>query len=301
MYPRRTNDNPMRKAFTLIELLVVIAIIAILAAILFPVFAQAKAAAKKTAAISNLKQNGLAAIMYVDANDDTYPQSFYVELVGTTRQTVSAYDVLLPFTKNKQIFQDPAKQGDDAIKIKNSGVLAAWPVLGTRTREDIIAVGFAFNFALFENPGSPTAPDPVISASAIPAVADTTMFYSADFRRNADVAKEISANGGSAATTAEQTTWRNRYGNPVPTWAANYVTTPAFGTLPQRFFFSGAARHGGQIVINYADGHANTKNRFADLPGTGADRNSTTGAVVKCYNLPLDLNGIPDLTGESRE
>src|SRR6186997_586733 len=60
----------MKRAFTLIELLVVIAIIAILAAILFPVFAQAKAAAKKTDAISNTKQVTLAAKMYNNDNDD---------------------------------------------------------------------------------------------------------------------------------------------------------------------------------------------------------------------------------------
>ena len=65
----------MKKAFTLIELLVVIAIIAILAAILFPVFAQAKAAAKKAASISNQKQIGLSVIMYSSDYDDIYPRN----------------------------------------------------------------------------------------------------------------------------------------------------------------------------------------------------------------------------------
>ena len=56
----------------MIELLVVIAIIAVLAAVLFPVFAQAKAAAKKTTCISNLKQLSLGTMMYINDHDDTF-------------------------------------------------------------------------------------------------------------------------------------------------------------------------------------------------------------------------------------
>ena len=63
-----------KRGFTLIELLVVIAIIAILAAILFPVFAQAKEAAKKTHCISNTKQTCLACLMYAGDWDDRLPR-----------------------------------------------------------------------------------------------------------------------------------------------------------------------------------------------------------------------------------
>ena len=74
--PERTGTCKvaiMKKAFTLIELLVVIAIIAILAAILFPVFAQAKASAKKIGDLSNIKQIGTASVLYQSDNEDRYP------------------------------------------------------------------------------------------------------------------------------------------------------------------------------------------------------------------------------------
>ena len=78
---------PMKRAFTLIELLVVIAIIAILAAILFPVFAQAKAAAKKSTCLSNTKQIGVATVLYEGDYDDIIPLAGYQNFVANTPTT----------------------------------------------------------------------------------------------------------------------------------------------------------------------------------------------------------------------
>lgn len=75
------------RAFTLIELLVVIAIIAILAAILFPVFAQAKLAAKKSSGISNVKQTVLSFMIYTTDWDDNMPMAFSRRSDGTWRYT----------------------------------------------------------------------------------------------------------------------------------------------------------------------------------------------------------------------
>jgi len=82
----------MKRAFTLIELLVVIAIIAILAAILFPVFAQAKEAAKRTSCLSNLNQLGKASMMYLADYDDTlYPHRFNCRDANNNFETCRQY------------------------------------------------------------------------------------------------------------------------------------------------------------------------------------------------------------------
>jgi prepilin-type N-terminal cleavage/methylation domain-containing protein len=103
--------SSIRKGFTLIELLVVIAIIAILAAILFPVFAQAKQAAKKTQAISNFKQAGTAVAMYTTDFDGGYMLSNSGSIGGIgwgygPPDTVPGQQ-MTPYIKNTQINIDP--------------------------------------------------------------------------------------------------------------------------------------------------------------------------------------------------
>jgi prepilin-type N-terminal cleavage/methylation domain-containing protein/prepilin-type processing-associated H-X9-DG protein len=124
-----------RRAFTLIELLVVIAIIAILAAILFPVFAQAKDAAKKTQSLNNVKQIALGLTMYTaDADDHWSPSQYGGGGSGTDHITWAT--MVFPYIKN----------GDR--NVTNAGNAVTWAKDG-----------------LFRSPGNPQAVKPFPSQS----------------------------------------------------------------------------------------------------------------------------------------
>jgi prepilin-type N-terminal cleavage/methylation domain-containing protein len=102
------------RAFTLIELLVVIAIIAILAAILFPVFAQAKSAAKRTQDLSNVKQLTLGVVMYTGDNDDLLPATRVVESGegwGNPALRRTWKDVVVPYIKSGGRLPNPLGDG----------------------------------------------------------------------------------------------------------------------------------------------------------------------------------------------
>ncbi len=110
-------NRRITRGFTLIELLVVIAIIAILAAILFPVFAQAREKARQASCQSNLKQMGAALMQYTQDFDETYPLSNpgtndFCPTMGA-RGGWGAWmgNLLMPYTKNTQIYSCPSRPG----------------------------------------------------------------------------------------------------------------------------------------------------------------------------------------------
>jgi len=152
------------RAFTLIELLVVIAIIAILAAILFPVFAQAKLAAKKTADLSNIKQIGTATVMYENDYDDQFPMATVYNNANPCcgyLERWSSQLVLGPYIKNTAIFLAPI----DNYKPDITTYPAEAPLPTTRLAAPISYMANALNTGLigtsggqcFDFPSTPTA------------------------------------------------------------------------------------------------------------------------------------------------
>jgi prepilin-type N-terminal cleavage/methylation domain-containing protein len=132
----------VRKAFTLIELLVVIAIIAILAAILFPVFAQAKRAAKKTQCLANIRQLGVAVSLYQGDWDDAYPDTGdpYLWFGRSFRWPLMPY---LNIGQKQQVGSISAASGSPAILLCPEDALSAAQFDGT---------SYAYSLAFYHSP-----------------------------------------------------------------------------------------------------------------------------------------------------
>jgi len=188
-----------RSGFTLIELLVVIAIIAILAAILFPVFAQAKAAAKKTSAISNFNQIDKGVLMYENDNDDLYPVHKYADpATGNATgnrvgwQPIMWRELVEPYIKNgMEPFTDVSDPADGVVdSIPKGGVFQA---VGHPTGRDLIEMHHGLTTGRVEWPGSAgmaAYPFKPLSQTALSRPAETAMLmekgYNPDWDTGAD-------------------------------------------------------------------------------------------------------------------
>jgi prepilin-type processing-associated H-X9-DG protein/prepilin-type N-terminal cleavage/methylation domain-containing protein len=221
-------------AFTLIELLVVIAIIAILAAILFPVFAQARASARKASCTSNMKQIGLAVSMYADDYDETLiPQ----RAPAPKNQVYAWMQLAQPYVKNKQVFICPEA-----------------PELSKFTKEDIsVESGYGMNRVHWngDDKVGGTAPDPptmdylsgggkrgVATLSAVEAPAETIFATDHD-------GQEVLWTHGSDTHGFVRALQSD--GKPYPTNVKD--------TNNRKEQFKAASRHGGGANYVFVDGH----------------------------------------------
>jgi prepilin-type N-terminal cleavage/methylation domain-containing protein/prepilin-type processing-associated H-X9-DG protein len=156
-----THFSRRRTAFTLIELLVVIAIIAILAAILFPVFAQAREKARQASCLSNNRQYATATLMYTQDYDESFPMSAY--LAGNCVSTF--YRDVNPYVKNHQITVCPSET--QAIQLQAA--------VGAPCADTPPYTSYVINAAVFQNgffPGVQT-----ISLAQINKPVETAMTY----------------------------------------------------------------------------------------------------------------------------
>jgi len=232
-----------RRAFTLIELLVVIAIIAILAAILFPVFAQAREKARQAQCISNLKQIANATTMYVQDYDETFPawawnpERQLARPDGTTYTGKVIWPLLyMPYVKNQQVFSCPS---DTTVR---SSVSNTWG--------KPFPMSYGTNLRIHRCVDTiQCATGQPLSIAAIDAPADT--YWIADVWNGSPIGIESGPVSGCAwGTPSRPTNGVDRMIFVQNTTACGGYPLPADPNRPEN-----SARHMGGTDIIFADGH----------------------------------------------
>jgi prepilin-type N-terminal cleavage/methylation domain-containing protein/prepilin-type processing-associated H-X9-DG protein len=282
-----------RKAFTLIELLVVIAIIAILAAILFPVFAQAKAAAKKTSSVSNAKQTSLATIMYSADYDDVNvvylsisPQGAAVAYNGGATPIQPWSWLVQPYMKNADIFGDP-----QAPPIQDWG--AGWSSVVQKAHQPV----YGYNYTYLSVPmgASNNILYQPISTTALANPAETVMLGSKwssaeDNFPNATTIIWYGVSGPGAAPLVVNYGIDSPHCATIPQWcfgdwgsnSGNFVFVLGDNNKEAAGVRTGgnSLRHGNQMVIAWADGHVAAKSSGQMAAGTTFNRLNAASTTV---------------------
>jgi prepilin-type N-terminal cleavage/methylation domain-containing protein/prepilin-type processing-associated H-X9-DG protein len=249
---KRNHSN----AFTLIELLVVIAIIAILAAILFPVFAQAKAAAKKAVCLSNLKQISLGWMMYAGDYDDTYamPENGYFtsdySLIYANWDVTDSY---IPPTYN--IVESP---GTLQPYMKNVPIQDC-PIGASLPADPTVPTSYAIN----ENFGQ------INMSTYLP----------------------IAINGSQVSTPAETLV----ISDAASGWQMTMGRTDYLSTTNDGYMQTAQGRHNGLADIGWCDGHAkHLKVSVIPQPGNWTGSGAQLTAFAQANNLGYLLKNAKD-------
>ncbi|MCX7800403.1 MAG: type II secretion system GspH family protein [Fimbriimonadales bacterium] len=174
----------MRRAFTLIELLVVVAIVAILAAILFPVFSQAKAAAQSSRCLSQLRQIGTSLQLYVADHDDTYPVAFFWSEHDGLPCIMTSFQTMQPYQRSALILVCPT---DRAVLDYVAGTQVMRFPAPCPSSPDVRRMSYQPNLRLVDvgdpnflvNPHTGQTGRPVRRASEVEFPADTAAFSDA--------------------------------------------------------------------------------------------------------------------------
>ena len=174
-----------QSAFTLIELLVVIAIIAILAAILFPVFAKAREKARQSSCVSNLRQYGTALAMYSQDYDERFPMNAY--LSGACVATL--YWSVGPYVKNLEVNRCPSESTAMSLQQLTGIPCAGGPPF----------TSYSVNSAVFVNGFTPGVTTPAISA--VPKPAESSALW--DGNTTTQFVPVTLATGGTTFTQAQ--------------------------------------------------------------------------------------------------